>query len=258
MSQTDRLRRERENIRTSLERHVYVLAFTSGTVKVGQTRNPVNRFKEHGKAAEAHGHTITRSWASTPHIEFRENESALIGFCSDRWGAASGREAFRGADFDAVVEYAQGLPYSRVAEAELDARQTRYGKIGAELDADREHRLVMARLGELGERAELVGSLANDENRWAACDAIYALAKEGVSLTPAPWATEDPTAAERYLSARGTKPELARRNAAEFELSFRTLFLIEHHREPISFEEIARFCDSVTAGPTQLGLGGAA
>jgi hypothetical protein len=255
LSQADRLRRERENIRTSLERYVYVLEFSSGTVKVGQTGNPANRFKEHGNAAAAHGHTITRTWVSAPHIEFRENETALISFCADRWAAASGREAFEGAALDAIVEYAQGLPYTRVTESELDARQASYRSIGAELDAAREHRLVMARLGELGERADLVGSLVNDENRWAACDAIYALAKEGVSLTPAPWAAEDPTAAERYLTARGTRPELAAKNAAEFELNFRTLFLIEYRREPISFEEIARFCDTVTADPTPLGLG---
>ncbi|MGW4786170.1 GIY-YIG nuclease family protein [Streptomyces sp. NPDC004230] len=254
-SQIDRLHRERENIRTSLERYVYVLEFTSGTVKVGQTRNPANRFREHGNAAETHGHRITRSWTSAPHVEFQENESALIRFCSDRWVSASGLEAFDGADFDAVVEYAQGFSFSRVTDADLDVRQAGYRKIGEELHAAREHRLVMARLGELGERAELVGSLVNDENRWAACDAVYDLAKEGVSLTPAPWAAEDPTAAERYLVARGAGPQLAHQNAAEFELNFRTLFLIEHRREPNSFEEIARFCDGVTGGPTQLGLG---
>lgn len=257
-SQIDRLHRERENIRTGLERYVYVLEFTSGVIKVGQTRNPLNRFKEHANAARTHGHAITRSWASLPGIEFHENELALITFCSERWTVTSGREAFDSADFDTIVEYAQGLPCTRVTEVELDARQARYREVGAELHAVREHRLVIARLDELGERAELVGSLVNSHNRWTACDAVYDLAKEGVSLTVSPWASEDPTAAERYLTARGAKPEYARRNAAEFELNFRTLFLIQYRREPNSFEDIARFCDNLTAGPTQLGLDGAA
>lgn len=257
-SQTDRLRRERENTRASLERYVYVLEFTSGTVKVGQTRNPVNRFKEHAKAAEAHGHAIVRSWASEPHVEFGENETALISFCAARWTVASGREAFNEADFETVVEYAKGLPFSRVLEAELDSRQEGYRLKGAQLDAALRHRVVMRRLDELSEKAELIASLANDENRWTACDAAYELTKEVVGLIPAPWAGDDPEAPERYLLARGTAPHLAHKNAAEFELNFRALYLIEYQREAESFDDIAQFCDRVTGSPALRVIGGAA
>jgi predicted GIY-YIG superfamily endonuclease len=251
----DRLARERENIRTGLERHVYVLEFTSGTVKVGQTGNPANRFKEHGHAAQAHGHSVIRSWTSVPCTEFKANEDALIAFCAERWTSAVGREAFEAADFDAIVEYAQGLPYTRVTESELDVRQDRYRAVAAQLRAGREHRVAMDRLGELTDRAKLVSSLANDSNRWAASDALFDLAKEAVSMEPAAWAVEDPTAAERYLATRGAAVGLARRNAAEFELNYRTLYLITHRTEAESFEDIARFCDNATADPTQLGLG---
>lgn len=254
-SSHDRLARERENIRTGLERHVYVLEFTSGTVKVGQTGNPANRFKEHGHAAQAHGHSVIRSWTSVPCVEFKENEDALIAFCAERWTAAVGREAFEGADFDAIVEHAQGLPNTRVSEAELDVRQERYRSTAVQLHADREHRLVMDKLAVFREKMELMAPLVNDENRQAASDSMYELAKQAMALTLPAWSEEDPTAAERYLISRGTRPELAQRNAAEFELNFRTLYALEYLREAQAFEDIARFCDNATASPTQLGLG---
>ncbi|MDG9701726.1 hypothetical protein [Streptomyces sp. DH37] len=258
-SQADRRHRQRENIRRRLERYVYVLEFSSGTVKVGQTGDPAKRVKEHENAAMAHGISVARSWVSTPHVEFEDNEAALIAFCSERWPTTAGREAFESGDFAEVVEYAQGLPYTRLTEAVLEAHCSASATAEARGHAAFECRMTLARLNELAERAALAGSLVNDGNRSAACDAVYELAKAGVSLHPAPWTAEDPTAAERYLLARGAAPEAARRNATEFELSFRTLYLIEYRREAESFEDIARFCDAVTSGPApQQQLGGVA
>jgi predicted GIY-YIG superfamily endonuclease len=254
-SQTKQVR-QREDIRRRLERYVYVIEFTSGTVKVGQTASPQKRVAQHDKAAQAHRHSVVRSWVSAPHFEYATNETALIAFCEERWKVAAGREAFEAADFDSVVEYAQGLPYSRVTEDELNARVAHGDAISAGFDAALEHRVVMTKLGEFREKAELIASLTNDENRWAASDTFYGLAKEAMALTPAAWVIEDPTAAERYLISRGTAPERARKNAAEFELNFRTLYAIEYLREAESFEDIARFCDATTSGPAQQQLGG--
>lgn len=250
--------RHRELIRRELERYVYVIEFTSGTVKVGQTRDARKRVGEHTRAARAHGHTAARTWVSIPHVGFAANEASLIAFCEERWTVAAGREAFESGDFDSVVEYAQGLPYERLSEGRLIARLAERDAAVAEAEASYDHKVAMAKLEELTGKVRMIAPLVNDENRWAASDSFYGMAKEAVALSPAPWAEEDPTAAERYLLSRGARPELARKNAAEFELNFRTLYAIEYRREAESFEDIARFCDNATAGTTQLGLDGAA
>lgn len=246
-----------ERLRRDIERYIYVVEFTSGSVKVGQTGNPNKRIGQHSMAAQAHGHSASRTWVSGPHIEYVANEAALIAFCEERWSVAVGHETFEAADFASILEYAQGLPYGRIAEGELRARSAERASALAWAHAAFNGKAALAKLGVLAEKAELIAPLVNDQNRWAACDAIYELAREGVSLSPSPWSDEDPTAAERYLSARGADLALARENAAEFELNFRTLYLIEYRREPESFEDLARFCDAVT-GPVQGELGGAA
>lgn len=249
------LNRKRELIRRDLERYVYVIEFTSGTVKVGQARDAQKRIGQHAKTAQAHGHSAARTWMSIPHVGYAANESALIAFCEERWAIAAGREAFAAGDFDSVVEHAQGLHYERLPEDQLTAWLTEREIAEARAHASFDHKVAMAKLEELTGKVRLIAPLVNDENRWAASDAFYEMAKEAMALSPAPWADEDPTAAERYLVGRGTRPELARKNAAEFELNFRTLYAIEYLREAESFEDIARFCDNATAGPAQQRLG---
>lgn len=90
--------------------HLYVIEFDSGTVKVGQTRNPASRFAEHTRNAAVHGHAVTRSWTSTLHSNFRDTELALIAFCSARWGVVA-REYFPGSDYEEIVRHAANLPF---------------------------------------------------------------------------------------------------------------------------------------------------
>lgn len=252
--------RHRELIRRELERYVYVIEFTSGTIKVGQARDAKKRISQHVKAAQAHGHSAVRTWVSIPHVGFAANESALIAFCGERWAVAVGLEAFEGADYDAVVEYAQSLPCERLPEDQLSARLAERDEVVARAHASYDHKAAMAKLKEITEKVRLIAPLVNDENRWAASDVFFGMVKEAVALSSAPWVDEDPTAAERYLMSRGTRPELAQKNAAEFELSFRALYLIEYHREPESFDDIAEFCNRVTApaGTHLTVVGGAA
>lgn len=254
----DRASERRGQIRRSLERYVYVIEFSSGTVKVGQTANPRARLGEHDNAAQAHGHTIQRSWVSAPHTAYKENEGALIAFGAERWPNAVGREAFTDADYEVIVEFALGLQYERLSEGDMVALLTRAETVQAEWDKGRQHRLATTEMAALQEKVELLAPLVNDENRWAACDSFFEILKKAIELEPAPWGHEDPTAAERYLTTRGATSSHARATAAEFELNFRALFALKYRREAKSFEEIARFCDSVTAGPAQLDLGGAA
>ncbi|MFD5027058.1 hypothetical protein [Streptomyces sp. NPDC058373] len=260
---------EREQVRHRAERYVYVIEFSSGIVKVGQSGRPQARVREHEKAAAMHGHTILRRWVSAPHTGCDANEKLLIAFAAERWPASSGREAFTDAHYDEIVEFAAGLQYERLSEAELDARLAHAASVGVAWEKAAKHRRTnwaeaaqhrQDALGmeELTEQVKLIASLANDENRWAACDAMYDALKKVVALDGAPWAAEDPTAAERYLVARGCPLGRATEKAAEFELNFRALFALEYGREAHSFEEIARFCDRTTSDPTQLDLGGAA
>jgi hypothetical protein len=58
---------------------VYVIQFSSGVVKVGYTRNPAQRLKQHADAAKRHGGGIAKYWVSQPHAQANENERCLIG-----------------------------------------------------------------------------------------------------------------------------------------------------------------------------------
>lgn len=92
-------------------RRLYVVAFTSDTVKVGRAVNLKQRLAEHRRSAAIHGHAVTRSWASEPHSNFEATEAALIKFCAGRWPAVA-KEYFPGADYDAVVRHAESLPFA--------------------------------------------------------------------------------------------------------------------------------------------------
>lgn len=242
---------ELDKLRRRLEGYVYVIKFSSGTVKVGQTSDPGRRFSEHAKAAQVHGRLVTQSWVSTPHVEVKANEDALISYCAERWEESGGRESFANADYLAVVEYAQGLPYARPTAAELMSQLARHNRIQARWDDARQSRATAIRLTDVREKVALMAPLVNDENRWAASNSLFNLAKQVLALTPPAWAEEDPTAAERYLAGRGADSGLVRQNAAEFELNYRTLYAIRYQREASAFEDIARYCDAMTAGPQQ-------
>lgn len=109
-------------------RRLYVVAFTSGTMKVGRAANVASRLQDHIRDAAVHGHDLVASWTSEPHSNFRETEQALIDFCSAHWSAVA-REYFRDADFDEAVAFAKALPYraSQAAEdgAAAEARAQR-------------------------------------------------------------------------------------------------------------------------------------
>lgn len=100
---------------------VYVLQFSSGTVKVGQTKSPESRLSQHAEEARRHGCTVVQSWVSPPHVGHGANEKALIKFCATRWAKATGSEYFAGASFEQTVEYAKSLPFRQLT-AEEEAR----------------------------------------------------------------------------------------------------------------------------------------
>jgi hypothetical protein len=89
---------------------IYVVLFTSGTVKVGQTINPRNRLRSHRSDGAAFGAQAVRVWVSPPHTNFSQNEDRLIRFCS-RNGSRIKGEYFRGIDFAAAVKAAETFTY---------------------------------------------------------------------------------------------------------------------------------------------------
>lgn len=111
---------ERDLYRRNAEQHIYVIEFTSSTVKVGRTNSPKNRLADHAKTARTHGVTVTRSWFSKPHKGYGENEAALIAFCAERWNVSGGKEYFAAADYAEVLQYASSLPMVALTEADID------------------------------------------------------------------------------------------------------------------------------------------
>ncbi|WP_042400310.1 hypothetical protein [Streptacidiphilus carbonis] len=76
-------------------------------------------------------------------------------------------------------------------------------------------------------------------------EASYKLVLRMMQDNPAPWADDDPFAAERWLAAHGASPEIAAKNAAEFEVSARALTAIKLGYPPITFNEVAEVFNEV-------------
>lgn len=93
------------------EGYVYILKFSTGVIKVGQTLDPVRRFREHRRDAEAYGAAIVEYWLSQPHVNYLDNEVDLIVWCDEAATWRSKREYFQGLDLADVRGFASGLTY---------------------------------------------------------------------------------------------------------------------------------------------------
>lgn len=90
--------------------HIYVIAFTTGAVKVGQSVIPQQRIATHRTDARAYGTEVTDTWISPDHANYAANERRLISFCSRRWSRIRA-ECFPEADFGEVTRYAESLTF---------------------------------------------------------------------------------------------------------------------------------------------------
>lgn len=88
--------------------YLYAIKFSTGTVKVGQTRDLFRRMGEHLRDSAAYGVAIVDYWHSEPHPNYLDNEADLIHGCR-ALGNRAKREYFHGTDFDAVVTIAAEL-----------------------------------------------------------------------------------------------------------------------------------------------------
>lgn len=86
---------------------VYAIRFSSGTVKVGQSKDAGRRIKEHAKNASCHGVQITDQWTS--YLESYENvEGRLLILAREMGGVSipSNPEYFTGLDYKRFVKRA--------------------------------------------------------------------------------------------------------------------------------------------------------
>ncbi len=91
------------------EGYLYVLQFSTGVIKVGQTTRIHRRLGEHRRDAAAFGVNITRCWVSRPHRGFLKTEAALIEACLIAKGRRVRQEYFSGVAFDVAVGFADQL-----------------------------------------------------------------------------------------------------------------------------------------------------
>lgn len=85
---------------------VYVIEFSTGRVKIGQSSKPAARVRSHVDAAELHQQLTTRVWLSPEHATPGATERALLDFARRMGTQVAGvRECFDGVDFDFVVRH---------------------------------------------------------------------------------------------------------------------------------------------------------
>lgn len=94
--------------------YIYLVAFNNPlrTIKVGSTGHPQSRLRTHRLDADAYGHQIVDTWVSEEHANYLTNEDVLIDMARSLCTGRARREYFHGADFDTLVELAQGINFA--------------------------------------------------------------------------------------------------------------------------------------------------
>jgi hypothetical protein len=107
------------------EGYIYVVEFTTGTVKVGQTEDPRQRLTTHQIEAGVFGVGVAAYWISPAHRNFKVNETLLIAECR-KVSRRSRREYYHELGYDAAVDFALGL--------EFDSQITSRSQVCVEMD----------------------------------------------------------------------------------------------------------------------------
>jgi hypothetical protein len=92
------------------EGYLYVVAFDTGTVKVGQTEDPRRRLPNHLAEAAAFGVKVVSYWISPSHMNFRDNETRLINRCMGV-SRRTRLEYFHEVPYSTAVGFARELTY---------------------------------------------------------------------------------------------------------------------------------------------------
>ncbi|WP_405149376.1 hypothetical protein OG589_14325 [Sphaerisporangium sp. NBC_01403] len=90
---------------------IYVIAFDSGTLKVGRAADAQARLAMHRREAARHGIGVTSQWCSAPCSQHEAvlYERQLLAFCASRGTLRAGAEYFVGLEFDEVQGLAETL-----------------------------------------------------------------------------------------------------------------------------------------------------
>jgi hypothetical protein len=83
---------------------IYVVGFSTGTVKAGKTENPRKRIKSHVRDAKKFNTTVEGVWLSGLHKNYAENERQLLKLLGV---PTHGSEYFTHVEFTAAVELAE-------------------------------------------------------------------------------------------------------------------------------------------------------
>ncbi len=105
------------------EGFIYVIRFSTGAIKVGQTVEPQVRLNKHRRDAEAYRVTVVDYWVSPQHSNYLTNETLLIDRCR-QIGVGVKKEYFHGMDFADAVQIAGRLPYLQAISAHVAAEVT--------------------------------------------------------------------------------------------------------------------------------------
>lgn len=89
--------------------YLYVVQFSSGTVKVGRTRSPASRLKKHAATARGHGITVLAQWISQEVANAPELERELIAHCSRHFTPLNTGEFFADAPIAEVLAFVATL-----------------------------------------------------------------------------------------------------------------------------------------------------
>lgn len=91
--------------------HLYVIAFDSGTIKVGRAADVTARLGTHRREAARHGVSVIAEWYSAPCGEWAamRYEQRLLDACASRGTLRAGQEYFSGLDFEEVRVLAETL-----------------------------------------------------------------------------------------------------------------------------------------------------
>lgn len=96
--------------------YIYVIEFSNGTIKVGNTTDPASRLGSHASTASAFNITADRVWISSPHATYIRSENRLIEATAHIAGGRRRREYFSGVSFETVRDLAQSIASTTVRD----------------------------------------------------------------------------------------------------------------------------------------------
>lgn len=108
--------------------YVYLVSYSTGTVKVGYTQWPIKRLTALRRDADAFAITITEWWISEERADYIDLERRLLDVAEDLAASSKKREYFEGVDFgelkiraiqtlaNPAVAPSDGVPFSHLVE----------------------------------------------------------------------------------------------------------------------------------------------